>query len=122
MSVAFAQQTELSRISGEKEDSISLKQADALCQQEKHYLNEMELPQDQVGFQTFETMDMELKEEFEPLSKELGEDGKKVLLSNNNNLDDILESKDHELTISEELFCKDKTFIARESVSMPLGI
>nr|KAF6417804.1 A-kinase anchoring protein 9 [Rousettus aegyptiacus] len=116
MSVAFAQQTELSRIAGEKEDSISSKQADALCQQEKHYLNEMELPQDQVGFQTFETMDMELKEEFEPLSKELGEDGKKVLLSNNNNLDDILESKDHELTISEELFCKDKTFIARESI------
>lgn len=120
MSVAFAQQTELSRISGEKEDSTSSKQAHALCQQEKHYLNEMKLPQGQVGFQTFETMDMKLKEEFKPLSKELGEDGKKVLLSNNNNLDDILESKDRELTISEELFCKDKTFIARESVSMPL--
>ncbi|XP_039734058.1 A-kinase anchor protein 9 isoform X3 [Pteropus medius] len=116
MSVAFAQQTELSRISGEKEDSTSSKQAHALCQQEKHYLNEMKLPQGQVGFQTFETMDMKLKEEFKPLSKELGEDGKKVLLSNNNNLDDILESKDRELTISEELFCKDKTFIARESI------
>ncbi|XP_014307870.1 A-kinase anchor protein 9 isoform X15 [Myotis lucifugus] len=115
MSVAFAQQTELSRISGEKENTSSSKEADALCQQE-HYLNEMKLLQGQLGFQTFETMDMKCKEEFKPLSKELGEDGKEVLLSNNDNLDDILESKDHELTISEELFSKDKTFIARESI------
>ncbi|XP_014403046.1 PREDICTED: A-kinase anchor protein 9 [Myotis brandtii] len=116
MSVAFAQQTELSRISGEKENTSSSKEADALCQQEQHYLNEMKLLQGQLDFQTFETMDMKCKEEFKPLSKELGEDGKEVLLSNNDNLDDILESKDHELTISEELFSKDKTFIARESI------
>ncbi|XP_070280325.1 A-kinase anchor protein 9 isoform X3 [Myotis yumanensis] len=116
MSVAFAQQTELSRISGEKENTSSSKEADALCQQKQHYLNEMKLLQGQLGFQTFETMDMKCKEEFKPLSKELGEDGKEVLLSNNDNLDDILESKDHELTISEELFSKDKTFIARESI------
>ncbi|XP_036184125.1 A-kinase anchor protein 9 isoform X3 [Myotis myotis] len=116
MSVAFAQQTELSRISGEKENTSSSKEADARCQQEQHYLNEMKLLQGQLGFQAFETMDMKCKEEFKPLSKELGEDGKEVLLSNNDNLDDILESKDHELTISEELFSKDKTFIARESI------
>lgn len=118
MSVSFAQQTELSRLSGEKEDTTSSKQAHALCLQEQHYLNEMNLPQGPVGFQTFETTDMNFKEEFKPLSKELGEDGKEVLLPNNDNLD-ILESKDHELTISEELFSKDKTFGARESVSMP---
>lgn len=119
MSVAFAQQTELSRISGEKENTSSSKETHALCQQEQHYLNETKLLQGQLGFQTFETMDMKCKEEFKPLSKELGEDGKEVLLSNSDNLDDILESKDHELTISEELFSKDKTFLARESVSMP---
>ncbi|KAM7119906.1 A-kinase anchor protein 9 isoform 1-T1 [Molossus nigricans] len=116
MSVAFAQQTELSRISAEKEDTTLSKEAHSLCQQEqKNYLNEIKLPQGEVAFQIFETMDMTCKEEFKPLSKELGEDGKEVLLSNSDNLDDILETMDHELTISEELFSKDKTFIARES-------
>ncbi|XP_071071274.1 A-kinase anchor protein 9 isoform X7 [Dasypus novemcinctus] len=115
MSIAFAQQTELSRISWEKEDSTSSKQSHTLCPQEQHILNKMQLSQGQVGFQTFETMDMEFKE-FKPLSKELGEDGKEVLLSNNDNLDDILELKDHELTVSEEMFSKDKTFIVRESI------
>eukprot|EP00070_Physeter_catodon_P038905 XP_028345799.1 A-kinase anchor protein 9 isoform X14 [Physeter catodon] len=115
MSIAFAQQTELSRISGEKEDSPSSKQASALCQEE-HYLNEMKLSQGHLGFQTFEATDKKFKEEFKPLSKELGEDGKEVLLSNKGNLDDILESKDRELTISEEMFSKDKTFMVRESL------
>ncbi|KAM5203528.1 A-kinase anchor protein 9 isoform 5-T5 [Hipposideros larvatus] len=115
MSVAFAQQTELSRISGGKEDATSSKQAHALCQQEQH-LSEVKLPQCQDDSQTFETTDMKFKEEFKPLSKELGEDGEEVLLSNNDNLNDILESEDRELTISEELFCRDKTCIARESI------
>nr|XP_058929885.1 A-kinase anchor protein 9 isoform X5 [Kogia breviceps] len=115
MSIAFAQQTELSRISGEKEDAPSSKQASALCQEE-HYLNEMKLSQGHFGFQTFKATDKKFKEEFKPLSKELGEDGKEVLLSNRGNLDDILESKDRELTISEEMFSKDKTFMVRESL------
>ncbi|XP_024432930.2 A-kinase anchor protein 9 isoform X3 [Desmodus rotundus] len=116
MSVAFAQQTELSRLSGEKEDTTLSKQTHALClQEQQHYLNEMNLPQGHVGFQTSETTDVKFKEEFKPLSKELGEDGKEVLLPNNDNLD-ILESKDHELNISEELFSKDKTFGTRESI------
>ncbi|XP_045877041.1 A-kinase anchor protein 9 isoform X3 [Meles meles] len=109
MSIAFAQQTELSRITGEKEDTTLSKQAHAFCQQE--HLNEMKLSEGQ----TSEAIDMKFKE-FKPLSKELGEDGKEVLLSNNNNLDDILESKDRELTISEEMFSKDKTFIVREPI------
>ncbi|XP_062956092.1 A-kinase anchor protein 9 isoform X2 [Cynocephalus volans] len=117
MSIAFAQKTELSRLSGGKENTTSPKQAHAVCQQkEQHYLNETKLSQSQVGFQTFESRDMKIKEEFKPLSKELGEDRKEVLLSNNDDLDDILESKDHELTISEEMFSKDKTFIVRESI------
>lgn len=117
MSIAFAQQTELSRISGEKEDTTSSKQAHAFCKQE-HYCNEMKLSQGQA----FEEKDMKFKEEFKPLSKELGEDGKEVLLSNSYTLDDTLESKDRELTISEEMFSKDKAFIIRESVSVFLCI
>ncbi|XP_073094964.1 A-kinase anchor protein 9 isoform X14 [Manis javanica] len=115
MSIAFAQQTEQSRISGEKEDTVSSKQAHAVCQQE-HYLDEMKLSQGQLGFHTFEATGMEFKEEFKPLSKELGEGGKKVLLSNSDNLGNILESEDHELTISEEMFSKDSTFIVTESI------
>ncbi|XP_078298605.1 A-kinase anchor protein 9 isoform X3 [Panthera onca] len=111
MSIAFAQQTELSRISGEKEVTTSSKQAHAFYQQER-YLNEMKSSQGQA----FEEMDMKFKEEFKPLSKELGEDGKEILLPNDGNLDDTLQSKDHELTISEEMFSKDKTFIVRESI------
>lgn len=111
MSIAFAQQTELSRISGEKEDTTSSKQAHAFYQQEG-YLNETKSSQGQA----FEEMDMKFKEEFKPLSKELGENGKEVLLSTDGNLDDTLQSEDHELTISEEMFSKDKTFIVRESI------
>ncbi|KAK2495245.1 hypothetical protein MC885_005393 [Smutsia gigantea] len=115
MSIAFAQQTEQSRISGEKEDTVSSKQAHAVCQQE-HYLGEMKLSQSQLGFQTFEATGMGFKEEFKSLSKELGEGGKEVLLSNNDNLGNILESEDHELTISEEMFSKDNTFVVTESI------
>ncbi|XP_057360492.1 A-kinase anchor protein 9 isoform X16 [Manis pentadactyla] len=115
MSIAFAQQTERSRISGEKEDTVSSKQAHAVCQQE-HYLDEMKLSQGQLGFHTFEATDMGFKEEFKPLSKELGEGEKKVLLSNSDNLGNIPESEDHELTISEEMFSKDNTFIVTESI------
>uniref|UniRef100_A0A667G958 A-kinase anchoring protein 9 n=1 Tax=Lynx canadensis TaxID=61383 RepID=A0A667G958_LYNCA len=111
MSIAFAQQTELSRISGEKEDTTSSKQAHAFYQQEG-YLNETKSSQGQA----FEEMDMKFKEEFKPLSKELGENGKEVLLSTDGNLDDTLQSEDHELTISEEMFSQDKTFIVRESI------
>uniref|UniRef100_G3SL15 ELK domain-containing protein n=1 Tax=Loxodonta africana TaxID=9785 RepID=G3SL15_LOXAF len=117
MSIAFAQQTELSRLSGEKGDTIPSKQPHVLCQQdEQHFLNEVKLSQDQDGFQTFETTGVTFKEEFKPLSRELGEDGKQILLSNSDNLDEILESKDHELTVSEEMFSKDKTFLFGESI------
>uniref|UniRef100_A0A480M2W6 A-kinase anchor protein 9 isoform 2 n=1 Tax=Sus scrofa TaxID=9823 RepID=A0A480M2W6_PIG len=116
MSIAFAQQTELSRLSGEKEDTTSSKQTSALCQQEQHYLNEMKLSQGQIGFQTSEATDGKFYEEFKPLSKELGEDAEEVLSSDRDNLDDTQESKDHELAISEEMFSKDKTFIVRQSL------
>uniref|UniRef100_A0A2K6SWI8 A-kinase anchoring protein 9 n=1 Tax=Saimiri boliviensis boliviensis TaxID=39432 RepID=A0A2K6SWI8_SAIBB len=116
MSIAFAQQIELSRrISGGKENTTSSEQGHAVCQQEQQYFNERKLSQDQIPFQTFETVDVKFKEEFKPLSKELGEHGKDVLLSNNDP-DDMLETKDCVLTTSEEMFSKDKTFIVRESI------
>uniref|UniRef100_A0A7P0T9A9 A-kinase anchoring protein 9 n=1 Tax=Homo sapiens TaxID=9606 RepID=A0A7P0T9A9_HUMAN len=121
MSIAFAQQTELSRISGGKENTASSKQAHAVCQQEQHYFNEMKLSQDQIGFQTFETVDVKFKEEFKPLSKELGEHGKEILLSNSDP-HDIPESKDCVLTISEEMFSKDKTFIVRQSIHDEISV
>nr|XP_051708702.1 A-kinase anchor protein 9 isoform X3 [Oryctolagus cuniculus] len=115
MSIAFAQQTELSRISERKENAASSKQSHALCQQEQHF-NEMKLPKGQADLQSFEGTEVKFKEEFKPLSKELGEDGAEVLLPNNDDLAHILESKDRELTISEEMFSKDRTFIVRESI------
>ncbi|XP_076964593.1 A-kinase anchor protein 9-like [Callospermophilus lateralis] len=116
MSVAFAQQTKLSRLSKGKENTMSSKQALTFCQQnEKHYFNEMKLSQDQINLQTSDALDMKFKEEFKPLSKELGEDGE-VLLPNSDHLDDIIESEVHQLTISEEMFSKDKTFIVSESI------
>ncbi|XP_076698459.2 A-kinase anchor protein 9-like [Callospermophilus lateralis] len=116
MSVAFAQQTELSRLSKGKENTMSSKQALTFCQQnEKHYFNEMKLSQDQINLQTSDALDMKFKEEFKPLSKELGEDGE-VLLPNSDHFDDIIESEVHQLTISEEMFSKDKTFIVSESI------
>ncbi|KAM4858473.1 A-kinase anchor protein 9-like [Urocitellus parryii] len=116
MSVPFAQQTELSRLSKGKENTMSSKQALTFCQQnEKHYFNEMKLSQDQIDLQTSDALDMKFKEEFKPLSKELGEDGE-VLLPNSDHLDDLVESEVHQLTISEEMFSKDKTFIVSESI------
>ncbi|XP_006891556.1 PREDICTED: A-kinase anchor protein 9 [Elephantulus edwardii] len=115
MSVAFAQQTELSRISGGKEDTTSPNQPHVLCQQEQHFSKEINLSQDQVDCQSFETADMKFKEEFKPLSKEL-EDRKQVSVSNCDNRDEILESQDREPTISEEMFSRDKAFLFRESI------
>lgn len=119
MSVAFAQQTELSRLSRGKENTTSLKQAHILCQQEEEHIGEVKSSQGQVSLQTFEEMEMKFKKEYKPLSKEL-EDGQEVVLSSNGDFDDVLELKDHGLTISEELFSNDESFIVKESVSKDL--
>ncbi|XP_021098240.1 A-kinase anchor protein 9 isoform X9 [Heterocephalus glaber] len=115
MSVAFAQQTELSRQSGGNENTTSSKQVHVLCQLEEEHFNEIKLSQGQVSLQTFEEMEMKFKKESKPLNKELGGDGKEVELPNNDS-DDVLELKDHGLTISEEIFSKDETFIVKESI------
>ncbi|KAM4855462.1 A-kinase anchor protein 9-like [Urocitellus parryii] len=84
---------------------------------EKQYQErlEEEIAKDQIDLQTSDALDMKFKEEFKPLSKELGKDGE-VLLPNSDHLDDIVESEVHQLTISEEMFSKDKTFIVSESI------
>lgn len=115
MSIAFAQQTELSRLSEGKENTIQSEQAHTLCSQNKHQLNDI-TSQSQVGLQTFEATDKNFKEEFKPLSKELGEYRKAVPLSSHDDLDDILKSEEHGLAISEEIFSKDETFIVRKSM------
>ncbi|XP_029390961.1 A-kinase anchor protein 9 isoform X2 [Mus pahari] len=115
MSIAFAQQTELSRLSEGKENAIQSEQAHTLCSQDKHHLNDS-TTQSQVGLQTFEATDKNFQEEFKPLSKELGEYRKAVPLSNHDDLDDILKSEEHGLAISEEIFSKDETFIVRKSM------
>lgn len=117
MSIAFAQQTELSRVSEGVENGTASEQAHAPCQQEEQHFQEKQLPKGQAVLQALEGTDTKLKEEFKPLSKELGEDRKEVLLSNDEDLAHTLDSEDHELTISEEMFSKDKTFVVRESVS-----
>ncbi|XP_045144690.1 A-kinase anchor protein 9 [Echinops telfairi] len=117
MSIAFAQQTELLRLSGDKEDTIPSEQSHDLCQQkQQQVLNKVKLSQDHFGFQTSEITGMRFKEDSKPLSKELGGDGKQGPLSNTDYLDAILDSKDCELTISEEMFSKDKTFLFGESI------
>ncbi|KAM5125309.1 LOW QUALITY PROTEIN: A-kinase anchor protein 9-like, partial [Callospermophilus lateralis] len=84
---------------------------------EKQYQErlEEEIAKDQIDLQTSDALDMKFKEEFKSLSKELGEDGE-VLLPNSDHLDDIVESEVHQIIISEEVFSKDKTFIASESI------
>ncbi|XP_052029129.1 A-kinase anchor protein 9 isoform X2 [Apodemus sylvaticus] len=114
MSIAFAQQTELSRLSERKESARQSEDEPALCSQNEHHLNDI-TSQSQVGLQTFEAMDKNFKEEFKPLSKELGEYRKTVPLSNHDR-DAILKSEEHGLTISEEIFSKDETFIVRKSI------
>ncbi|KAL6092951.1 hypothetical protein STEG23_001050, partial [Scotinomys teguina] len=110
MSIAFAQQTELSRLSEEKENSVQSEQARGLCWQEYPFSDITS--QGQV---VAHTRDKNVKEQFKPLSKELEEHRKEVPLSNDYDLDDqILKSEDHGLTISQEIFSKDETLVVRQ--------
>ncbi|XP_059113296.1 A-kinase anchor protein 9 isoform X2 [Peromyscus eremicus] len=109
MSIAFAQQTELSRLSEVKENSIQSEQARGLCWQE-HPFNDI-TSQGQVGPHTATGIDKNAKEQFKPLSKELEEHRKEVPLSNGDDLDDdILKPKDH------EIFSRDETLVVRQCI------
>ncbi|XP_036036649.1 A-kinase anchor protein 9 isoform X3 [Onychomys torridus] len=115
MSIAFAQQTELSRLSETKENSIKSEQAHGLCWQE-HPFNDI-TSQGQVGPHTATGIDKNAKEQFKPLSKELEEHRKEVPLSNGDDFDDdTLKPKDHGLTIAQEIFSKDETLVVRQCI------
>lgn len=115
MSIAFAQQTELSRLSEVKENSIQSEQAPGLCWQE-HPFNDI-TSQGQVGPHTATGIDKNAKEQFKSLSKELEEHRNEVSLSNGDDLDDdILKPKDHGLTISQDLFSRDETLVVRQCI------
>ncbi|XP_055468796.1 A-kinase anchor protein 9 isoform X1 [Psammomys obesus] len=113
MNEGFAQQTELSRLPEQKENSIQSEKGHGLYWQEHHF-NDIE-SQRQDGLQTFEATDKSLKEEFKSLSKELEEHRNEVSLSNHDERHDVLKSGEHGLTISEEIFSKDETFMRRKS-------
>ncbi|XP_051030567.1 A-kinase anchor protein 9 [Phodopus roborovskii] len=114
MSVAFAQQMELSRISEGKENSIQSEQAHALCWQEHPFDNITS--QGQEYPETLTRIDKNFNEQFKPLSNEL-EEHRKVPLSNHDDLnDDILKSKDYALSISQEIFSKDETLTVKPCI------
>ncbi|XP_060230035.1 A-kinase anchor protein 9 isoform X3 [Meriones unguiculatus] len=113
MNEAFVQQTELSRLSEQKENSIQSEKGHGLYWQEHHF-NDIK-SQRQGGVQTFEAIDKSFKEEFKSLSKELEEHRNEVPLSNHDACHDVLKSGEHGLTISEEIFSKDETFMRRKS-------
>lgn len=121
MSIAFAQQTELTRLSQGKANSLQSEQACAPCSQEYPF-NDI-TSQAQLDPQSLLEIDKNLKEQFKPLSNELEEHKKEVPLSNHENLEDeSLKLKDQGLTISQNLFSKDETITVLQSVSMASGI
>lgn len=121
MSIAFAQQTELTRLSQGKANSLQSEQVHAPCSQE-HPFNDI-TSQAQLDPQSLLGIDKNLKEQFKPLSNELEELKKEVPLSNRENLEDeSLKLKDQGLTISQNLFSRDETITGLQSVSMASGI
>lgn len=121
MSIGFAQQTELTRLSQGKANALQSEQAHAMCSQE-HPFNDI-TSQAQLDPQSLLGIDKNLKEQFKPLSNELEELKKEVPLSNRENLEDeSLKLKDQGLTISQNLFSKDETITGLQSVSMASGI
>ncbi|XP_057614343.1 A-kinase anchor protein 9 isoform X7 [Chionomys nivalis] len=115
MSIAFAQQTELTRLSQGKANSLQSEQAHALCSQE-HPFNDI-TSQAQLDPQSLLGINKNLKEQFKPLSNELEEHKKEVPLSNRENLEDeSLKLKDQGLTISQNLFSKDETITVLQSI------
>ncbi|XP_041524024.1 A-kinase anchor protein 9-like isoform X3 [Microtus oregoni] len=115
MSIAFAQQTELTRLSQGETNSLQSEQARAPCSQE-HPFNDI-TSQAQLDPQSLLGIDKNLKEQFKPLSNELEEHKKEVPLSNRENLEDeSLKLKDQGLTISQNLFSKDETITGLHSI------
>ncbi|XP_074128347.1 A-kinase anchor protein 9 isoform X2 [Sminthopsis crassicaudata] len=115
MSIAFAQQSEIARLSKQKEDSASVTEINA-CQEKEPFANDMKRPKNEFSMQAFEAEEMKFKE-LKPLSKELSEEEcKETLLSHSNNLESTFELKDQELDFSREIFSPDTEFIFTERI------
>ncbi|XP_036615019.1 A-kinase anchor protein 9 [Trichosurus vulpecula] len=109
MSIAFAQQSEIARLSRQKEDNV-----DNACQQKEPFATDMKHPQNEFSTQAFEAEEMKFKE-LKPLSKELSEEeSKEILLSNSNHLESTFELKDQELDFSREIFSPNREFLFTE--------
>ncbi|XP_043823210.1 A-kinase anchor protein 9 isoform X2 [Dromiciops gliroides] len=108
MSVAFAQQSEIARLSRQKEDITAGTHA---YRQKEPFAADVKSSQNEFGVQAFEAEEMKFKE-LKPLSKELREEeSKAMLLSNSNNLESPFELKDQELDFSREIFSPHREFI-----------
>ncbi|XP_038171393.1 A-kinase anchor protein 9 isoform X3 [Arvicola amphibius] len=115
MSIAFAQQTELTRLSQGKAHSPQSEQACTPCSQE-HPFSDI-TSQAQLDPQSPLGIDRNLKGQFKPLSNELEEHKKEVPLCNHENLEDeSLKLKDQGLTISQNLLSKDETITVLQSI------
>ena len=121
MSIAFAQQTELTRLAIDKANSLQSEQARAPCSQEQPF-NDIKA-QAQLDPQSLLGVNTNLKEQFKPLSHELEEHKKEVPLSNRETLEEeSLKLEDQGLTLSQNLFSKDEAITVLQSVSMASGI
>ena len=121
MSLAFAQQTALTRLAMDKANSLQSEQARAPCSQEQPF-NDIKA-QAQLDPQSLLGVDTNLKEQFKPLSHELEEHKKEVPLSNRETLEEeSLKLEDQGLTLSQNLFSKDEAITVLQSVSMASGI
>uniref|UniRef100_A0A5F8G920 A-kinase anchoring protein 9 n=1 Tax=Monodelphis domestica TaxID=13616 RepID=A0A5F8G920_MONDO len=117
MSIAYAQQSEIARISRQKEDVASVTQINA-HQQKELFLSDRKCSRNEISIQTFDQEEMKFKE-LKPLSKELREEEfKEILLSNSSNLESTFELKDQELDFSREVFSSNREFIFTEHVSI----
>ncbi|XP_044534846.1 A-kinase anchor protein 9 [Gracilinanus agilis] len=113
MSIAYAQQSEIARISRQKGDTASVAQINAY-QQKELFSSDMKCSRNEISIQTFEPEEMKFKE-LKPLSKELREEEfKEILLSNSSNLESTFEFKDQELDFSREVFSSSGKFIFTE--------
>ncbi|XP_056656176.1 A-kinase anchor protein 9 [Monodelphis domestica] len=113
MSIAYAQQSEIARISRQKEDVASVTQINA-HQQKELFLSDRKCSRNEISIQTFDQEEMKFKE-LKPLSKELREEEfKEILLSNSSNLESTFELKDQELDFSREVFSSNREFIFTE--------
>ncbi|XP_068942270.1 A-kinase anchor protein 9 isoform X3 [Petaurus breviceps papuanus] len=108
MSIAFAQQSEIARLSRQKEDVASVTQEIA-CSQQESFATDVKPSHSEFSTQAFEAEEMKFKE-IKPLSKELSEEESKE------NLESTFELKNQELDFSREIFSPNREFLFAEHI------